>query len=175
MPPRVLTFLVLSLNGAAWAGWLLLLSRKMNMILGRMTSRLPDRIGKRARQLLEIIREYQDNRHGIWKCFGLSLLYQASLVIITWFGARSAGVNELSLPSFMLIVPLIWVVSLIPVSLNALGVREVTFAYFFTLFGVASEKGLLTSLMLFGTILVASLVGGILWGISGSRHIVPSE
>ena len=44
-----------------------------------------------------------------------------------------------------LVVPISFIVQMLPVSMNGFGVREATFAFYFTRFGLPLESGLLVS------------------------------
>jgi hypothetical protein len=101
--------------------------------------------------------------------FLAALVYQAGLIWVAWLGGFLAGFTFISLADYLVFVPLIWVLSLLPITFNALGVREISFAYFFSLLGGEPEQGVLVSLILFVTILLTSLSGGILWWMSGEK------
>ena len=72
---------------------------------------------------------------------------------------------KLPLSVYYLTVPLVWVISLLPISLNALGVRESSFAYFFELFGASAGKGFLVSLSFFAFSIIAGIIGGIIFAL----------
>ncbi|MBI4477106.1 MAG: flippase-like domain-containing protein, partial [Acidobacteria bacterium] len=56
-------------------------------------------------------------------------------------------------------VPLSFVAQMLPVSINGLGVREATFAYYFAGVGLRLESALIFSFLATSTILVFSLSG----------------
>lgn len=57
------------------------------------------------------------------------------------------------------LVPLSFVVQMVPVSLNGFGVREATFTYYFGMLGLPIESALLLSLVGTAVIMVFSLSG----------------
>ena len=59
-----------------------------------------------------------------------------------------------------LVVPITLIVQMLPIAMNGLGVREATFAFYFTRFGLPIESGLLVSFVGAAVILLFSLSGG---------------
>jgi hypothetical protein len=57
------------------------------------------------------------------------------------------------------LVPLSFVVQMLPVSLNGFGVREATFTYYFRMLGLPLESALVFSLLGTATIMFFSLSG----------------
>jgi hypothetical protein len=61
------------------------------------------------------------------------------------------------------IVPMSFLVQMLPISMNGLGVREATFGYYFTRLGLTLESALLVSFLGAALIMLFSLVGGALY------------
>ena len=59
-----------------------------------------------------------------------------------------------------LVVPISFIVQMLPISMNGFGVREATFAFYFTRFGLPLESGLLVSFVGAAVIMLFSLSGG---------------
>ena len=96
------------------------------------------------------------------KAFGYSLILQTLVVLNAWLLANALHV-PISLPHFFLIVPLAVFVMMIPVSINAIGVRESVWAFFFTAFGVAGATGVALAWLDYGLVLLQALVGGAIY------------
>jgi uncharacterized protein (TIRG00374 family) len=64
--------------------------------------------------------------------------------------------------AFCFVVPLVWIVKLLPISLNGLGVGEGAFVWLLGLFAVPSEKSLALALAILGLQMSVSLLGGLL-------------
>ena len=63
---------------------------------------------------------------------------------------------DIALPHFLVFVPIILFVQLLPISVAGLGTREAAFVYFFGSVGVGAESAFALSLLFFaGTILSA--------------------
>jgi len=61
------------------------------------------------------------------------------------------------------IVPMSFLVQMLPISMNGLGVREATFGYYFTRLGLSLESAILVSFLGAALIMLFSLVGGVLY------------
>lgn len=96
------------------------------------------------------------------KAFGYSLVLQTLVVLNGWLLAKALHV-PISLPYFFLIVPLAVFVMMIPVSINAIGVRESIWAFFFAAFGVASATAVALAWLDYGLVLLQALVGGVIY------------
>ncbi len=59
------------------------------------------------------------------------------------------------------IVPISFIVQMLPVSMNGFGVREATFGFYFSRLGLPLESALLVSFMGAALIMIFSLSGGV--------------
>ena len=102
-----------------------------------------------------------------------SLLLQTSVVLGGWCLARSLHV-PIPMPYFFLIVPLALIVMMLPVSINAIGVRENVWAFFFASFGVPAALGVAVAWLSYGLVLLQALIGGAIyaWGRLPSSRVV---
>ena len=119
------------------------------------------RIGERINRLHEAGTEFG----GAWGLIGLcvahSIIIQATLAIAPFFVLLGMGHSEVGLVSFFIYVPIINVISMIPVSLNGLGVRENSYVILFSRVGLDGEVSLAVSLVSFFIIFLFSLIGGL--------------
>ena len=168
-PPSPLSAIILLLNAALWAGTILFIFLNFENFLRKLLGKLPFGVGHKIADFVEAVRHFRKDRVVLLKGLLLSVIYQGSLISFVWVVAQVAVVKEIPWSAYFVFVPLVWVISLIPISLNALGVREASFSYFFGMWGAPEAKGLLVSLVFFGTSVIAGAVGGIIWAISGHR------
>lgn len=84
--------------------------------------------------------------------------------------ARSLGI-EAGFVEFCLVVPLVWIVKLLPVSLNGLGVGEGAFVWLLGLFAVSPHQALAVALAMLGLQTALSLIGG---GLLLGRMLMPT-
>jgi hypothetical protein len=68
------------------------------------------------------------------------------------------------------IVPISFVVQMLPVSVNGFGVREATFSFYFTRIGQPIESALLVSLVPQALIMLFSLTGAAVYMRRAHRH-----
>ena len=99
-----------------------------------------------------------------------TLLIEFIYISFNFVAARGLGFSGVSFKSFLLLIPLISVLTLIP-SLNGLGVREGAYVYFFSaLPGVGKDGAGALSLVMLAVLLFLSLAGGVVFAVSGSRE-----
>ena len=101
--------------------------------------------------------------------FALSLVLQVASIAVSWVVARALAI-EVSLWAFIAVVPLVWLVTMLPISIGGIGLREASFAYFLGTVGVSAEASLLISLGTFGSLLLNGAVGGLLLATRTARE-----
>lgn len=133
-------------------------------------------IGHKAARLHEVLYEYGEHRGALLANFFLSILYQGLIVVMNVFVARGLALPVHAI-YFIAFVPIIAVVSMFPLSINALGVREGGYVVLFAQIGRPAAEGLALSLTLYGIALLSSLPGGLLFAVQGDRRpaAIPRE
>ena len=138
-------------------------SRRAKRIISSVIRRLLgpkwfDRIGRVAGSIALAIRNPST---FLWAMFW-SFAFHLTLVLVNY--AIFIGLNiSLPLISFVLYVPIIAAIQLVPVSVNGFGVREVAYVYFFGTVGVSSA-GAAAAALLFGIlVMLVSLPGGLIF------------
>ena len=89
----------------------------------------------------------------------LSVLLQVNVILHYYLLALSLGI-DVPLQAMFIIVPVAIVVMMVPVSINAIGVREAIFVTMFGLYGVSNADALAFSWMSFILITVLGVIGG---------------
>jgi uncharacterized membrane protein YbhN (UPF0104 family) len=89
----------------------------------------------------------------------LALLVQAGNVVIVWILGRALG---MTIPAsyYWIAVPMVALLTLLPVSINGLGVREGGMLLFFAPFGVESTTILSLTFLWFAVFVITGVVGG---------------
>lgn len=129
------------------------------------SKRAPDllaRLGPRFKKVSDAVFAFQGKGAVLAKAFAWSLFLQTLVVLNGWLLAKALHV-PIPLPYFFLIVPIAVFVMMIPVSINAIGVRENVWAFFFMAFGVAGAKGVAVAWLDYGLVLIHALVGGAIY------------
>jgi uncharacterized protein (TIRG00374 family) len=119
------------------------------------------RLGRRIKFLSEFhdyFYLYRNQKGVIAKALILSLFIQFAGILAVYFLALGLG-QHIPFLAFLIYLPLIILVSLIPISISGLGVREGAFVIFFGLIGVRPEAATAISLSWFITVSAGSLLG----------------
>jgi len=138
------------------------------LLNGRLTTRVSGvlsviglaRFQAKLHGLVDAVQRYRRHHRALAQAFLLSALLQA-LIIVTYY-LIGVGLNlGVPLLYFFLFVPLITAVSMLPVSVAGLGVREGGVIYFFGKVGVDAATALGMSLVWFSLTLLVSSLGGL--------------
>ena len=160
-----------------WAGFLiaaatatpvLLAPAGLGRLLQPLTALHPEWIGARIEKLTMVLGRFRDRPGVLVSCFGAAVFVQILSVVFYLAVAYALGVN-ITPWDMAVIVPISFVVQMIPLSVNGLGIREATFSVYFTRIGLPIESALLVSLVATGLIMLFSLGGAAVY-ISRSHH-----
>ena len=97
---------------------------------------------------------------AIWSALSLSFLFQLVAIGTNYLGALALGVNP-PLVLFMVFVPLVALVTLAPVSLNGIGVREGISIGLWTQVGISTETAFAMGFLVYSFTLIVGALGGI--------------
>lgn len=106
----------------------------------------------------ESIRNYIFNTSIFAKTYILSLIVQGIGIIVVYLLGLGLSI-PLEFKYYLIFIPIITVISMLPVSLSGFGIREYGFMYLFGNFGISKEKAVGLSLMWFLTMLITGFVG----------------
>jgi uncharacterized protein (TIRG00374 family) len=109
---------------------------------------------------VEAFHRYRRHSRALAQAFVLSVLLQAMIIVTYYFVGLGLGI-EVPLGTYFLFVPLVIAVSMLPVSVAGLGVRESGVVYFFAKAGVAGGAALGMSLVWFSLSVAVSSLGGL--------------
>ena len=113
-------------------------------------------------RLLQDIREYRNTYLVLLYGFGITMFFQGLGIYSVFLIGLSLG-SSTKLIFFLTLVPVVWLISMIPVSLNGLGVREGAFVYLFALVGMSKEMAMAISLIFLLQNILQGAVGGMLF------------
>jgi uncharacterized protein (TIRG00374 family) len=105
---------------------------------------------------------YKRRLDAIALAFIVSFLSHCVL-IFTIFCLSLSVQSTVNLRFFFLIVPIVIFLSMIPISIAGLGIRESGFAYFFPLVGMGKESALLIGLLFFFLLIINGLIGALIY------------
>jgi len=104
--------------------------------------------------------EYKSKRKAIYNGLMLGFAVQCIGITSIYFLSLSIGFRT-SIIYFFMFIPIISAASAIPVSVAGLGIREAGYVILFTKIGVTSAEALSLSLLVFTTMVLFNLIGGI--------------
>jgi hypothetical protein len=131
-------------------------------------------IGEKVNEVYQAILSYK-NCHGVLlQCVLLSALYE--LVIIFIHYVLSIALNwGIPFHAFLCTVPVITIISMLPVSFGGLGVREGAAVLLFSHYGISAASAISLSLLSYSISLIAGAIGGILYPIYKTEPIKTDE
>jgi glycosyltransferase 2 family protein len=179
-PP--VTLYGISLVALAWllaAGYvaanIVLFSPHAYRIADRLIARSPLK-GMRARaaSLYEAAAPYTRTIGTLIASMFLSIIFQFVVIGVVFLSARALS---LSIPftAAAVFVPLVSLAGMVPVSVNGLGVREALYILLFGRIGIPAELAVSLALLYFGTTVVASLPGGLVYALQKSPGSLTAE
>ena len=119
-----------------------------------------DWVDARLEKLTYTLTRFKETPAALAGCFAGAVVVQAILVAFYLAIARSMQI-PVSFAELAVIVPVSFIVQMIPLSVNGFGVREATFGFYFTRLGLPLESALLVSFMGAALIMLFSLSGGV--------------
>jgi len=119
-------------------------------------------IGNEVKALYDGFSGYREKSGVLINAVLISAVVQGFITLINWVIAKGMGVN-VSFFSLLVLLPIITVVSLIPITVSGLGLREFSYYYLFGLIGIKGEVAASLSLMFYFISVLASIPGGILF------------
>lgn len=125
-------------------------------------------INKKIDTFYKILMSYKTHYGILARIFVCSVVVQGGVIIGYYVLGRGLGM-EVGLGYFFLFIPLVTAVSMMPISLSGLGLREGAFIFLFTRVGATKAQALTLSLMWFSIMAIVSLIGGIEYIRSGGR------
>lgn len=120
------------------------------------------RVEKLLDTFLQSTHAYKAN--VLWRCVGLSLIFQFFIIVAVWCIGTSMGLN-ISFFYYCIFTPLICILESLPTSINGMGMRDAGYIMFFTAVGIetAQTDGLLAALLYVTMTLLYAFTGGLIF------------
>ena len=119
-----------------------------------------DWVDERLERLTAALSRFRESPASLALCFGGAVAVQGILVAFYLAIARSLQI-PVTFAQLAVLVPISFIVQMVPVSMNGFGVREATFGFYFTRLGLPLESALLVSFNGAALVLLFSLSGGV--------------
>jgi glycosyltransferase 2 family protein len=117
-------------------------------------------VDARIEKLTYALTRFKETPTALAGCFAGAVVVQGILVGFYVAIARSMNI-PIGFAELAVIVPVSFIVQMVPVSVNGFGVREATFGFYFTRLGLPLESALLVSFVGAALIMLFSLTGGV--------------
>lgn len=114
---------------------------------------------------------FKNDKKLIVQTFFLSFLFHTITVVNTMVAGYAIGWDNPSAFGLFIVLPLIFLISCIPLSPNGLGIQEGAFSYFLIKVGATPEQALAVALILRAKGYILGLVGGVLYFFTNSKEL----
>ena len=110
----------------------------------RSTTRASGKLARTAIDIFDEVRSYKSLSVNLLFGFVFSLLFQLLGIGATYLIALSLG-SPTPFFYFLIFLPIVWLVSMLPISIAGLGIREGAFVFLFASVGMSSEMAIAIS------------------------------
>jgi uncharacterized protein (TIRG00374 family) len=144
------------------AGFFLLFSLRARRGLARLrplVARL--RLERPARSLYEAMHAYRTAPRAIVAVLGVSVVLQFIRITSIWLCGEAVGL-DLSVLVYVILGPLLFLVMMVPFTINGLGVREAFFVAFLGRFDVGADAAFATGFLFYAVTIAASVPGALI-------------
>jgi uncharacterized protein (TIRG00374 family) len=136
-----------------------LFARRLRPLLSRLARVLrPVRLDRPVRAVYESIHAYRDTPRLLLGVFALTLAIQSVRVLAIWAAAESVGI-DVSVRVFYVMGPLLFLVLLVPFTLNGFAVREAFFVSFLGNVDVPADQAFAAGFLFFLVTVAIALPG----------------
>lgn len=115
---------------------------------------------------------YRSQRRALLLVLAISVVLQFVRTLAIWMCGEAVGL-ELSPLVYIILGPLLFLVLMVPISINGIGVRESFFVYFLGRFGVDPDAAFAVGFLFFAVTIAAALPGGLILAWRSVRGGVP--
>jgi uncharacterized protein (TIRG00374 family) len=119
-------------------------------------------LGRSIKEFYHAFKIYKNKRKTLIIGIAYSVLVQLVITFINYFIAKGLSIPIL-FSAFLAYIPIITIISLIPLTINGLGLRETAYVFFFSSLNIAESEAFSISLVFFATSVITSCVGGIVF------------
>ncbi|CAN5808477.1 lysylphosphatidylglycerol synthase transmembrane domain-containing protein [soil metagenome] len=129
------------------------------------------RLDRLLRAFYESVHHYRGRPRLLLRVFALTFAVQTVRILAIWATARAVGI-ELEVLVYYVMGPLLFLVLLVPFTLNGIAVREAFFVSFLGSLGIGAEQAFAAGFLFFLVTLIMALPGGaiLLWeGLRGGK------
>jgi hypothetical protein len=121
----------------------------------------PEWVGGQIARITDVLGRFRERPSTLLNAFAGAVVVQGLLVVFYAAVARSLNI-PIAFSHLAVIVPVSFVVQMLPVSVNGFGVREATFSFYFARLGLPIESAMALSLGSTALVMLFSLSGAVI-------------
>ncbi|HUU41941.1 MAG TPA: lysylphosphatidylglycerol synthase transmembrane domain-containing protein [Desulfatiglandales bacterium] len=151
-----------------WAGYF---NMERARPLGRRVFNLvPAKIKERFKTFSDAFELMGEPRSKLFKGFLFSFIAHSFTICSVYFLALSLKI-QLDFMYCMIIVPLISIISMVPVFISGIGIRESGYVFFLSPLGIEADKALALSILFYFLVVLIGLIGAVLYSLSDIKFV----
>ena len=145
----------------------LLAPARVIRLLGPLRRLNPEWVGARLDRLAGVLYRFRQAPVALVGCVGGAVLVQ--VILVGFYAAIAHAIGVAVSPWHLaVLVPVSFLVQMLPLSVNGFGLREATFSFYFARLGLPIEAALVISLLGAGLVMLFSLTGAVVYVVRGS-------
>lgn len=137
-------------------------SRRKHIIIKKIILRCPSSIQKILGKIIDALFCFEGDIKILIFAFLQSMVMQIALIVYHYIVAKALGI-EISFYDFFLIIPVAVILMMLPISINAIGIRESIFIYFFSTYDIPAFDALAFSWLVYGQIIFTGVLGAVVF------------
>jgi glycosyltransferase 2 family protein len=162
---RISAVLLLSVVGLVGVVWLILDTRLIAKVNTLPSVPFLDKVIPKLNKFHTHLYAFKDKRAAIGWALLYSLIFMLLAIANVYTSAMAFHPEPISLIGIGLIVPILMIVSMLPISLNGIGIEDWAYVLFFSWLDLPAAVGLSTVLLIRGKSLILALLGGVIYPI----------
>jgi hypothetical protein len=156
---------LLGLIGMVVLCWLIFVTpRSLSDLVSRFQISFLQKINATLIKIATAFEVFQQKKGALIKGLLLSLALQVNVILYHYIVAVSLHL-DVPFYSYFITIPVITLITTLPISINGIGVRENLFIFFFAMFSVPKTEAFAYSLLLYGILLIQGLIGGLVYAL----------
>lgn len=116
----------------------------------------------KVREFQKSFLEYKNHRFSLFSCFLISFAVLFLAIGYNFLVARSLNL-DVAFQSFLIFIPIIFLLTLLPFTINGWGIREGAYVFFFMQAGLTREEALAIDIVVIFLALLLCLPGGFIY------------
>ena len=135
-----------------------------------------ERLRRTLQETYKACSDYTKYKAALYYVLMLSLVFQVTRILIVYFVYRS--IDQSTNIYFFSFVPIVAVMTMLPISVSGIGIREGAFVYLFSQVGMPVSQAFAGSILVYALTLISTIPGGIIYLLEGfpkRRSVAPLD